>query len=601
MSSSIRPSSARTSRSRRSRWFVAISCAAAAAVTASATERARISAWAVKWSRRVRWTSRSRSRERLPARCRTSSACRRTACFASARRRCRARLRSSRIVLEPSSTPAPTENGLISASPDNVVTIPTISTPPYDPRIPTTIPFANPMRSSSGTSMPGTSGSSARTTIPPGIVCSTGLSGSGPSPRSSAGAPGTPGSRPRTSSPDSAKWSATRSASHQVRSPAHTNVVATASPISSVSHGAKVSHAAPGSAASRASSAARTTWRIRSRRSQSMSETRSETPSARVCCQRALRSLSSAARSRAVERSAATSRARSGSSSPTRSVSSAAPISATAWATWSRTPTARPAPAGSATRSRNRSASAGTPDSTATASAPGSPRSRRRRACACSVAETGTTSTSRPCAARWRRSRSRTSRHRGCRSTLVRATTTVPHCSAAARIRAISGAVSSREASLTTTTACASGKPARTASPRAERGPLSPGVSTRTRPSAGRPSGTVTSAAVQAVPGSGGRSPVTARARSAAPTGRRTSSPSDALPTSVAVVSVPWRTTVGSRVATSSWTGQIGVPTSSPTSALFPCLKSPTTSTRAPVSASRSRAAAREATRSGRP
>ena len=44
-----------------------------------------------------------------------------------------------------------------------------------------------------------------------------------------------------------------------------------------------------------------------------------------------------------------------------------------------------------------------------------------------------------------------------------------------------------------------------------------------------------------------------------------------------------------------------GTPTNSPTSALLPCLKSPTTRTRAPVSASRSRAARAMPRGSGRP
>ena len=70
------------------------------------------------------------SRESLPTWNVTSSMWRRTACFASACRRCSIRLRSSRTVFVPNSSPALIEIGLSRANPASVVAMPIISMPP---------------------------------------------------------------------------------------------------------------------------------------------------------------------------------------------------------------------------------------------------------------------------------------------------------------------------------------------------------------------------------------------------------------------------------------------------------------------------------------
>src|SRR5919112_2097433 len=361
------------------------------------------------------------------------------------------------------------------------------------------------------------------------------------------------------------------------------------------SHSDSSGHIGPGSWASIASSASRTTTRERSRRSKSMSATRSVTPSVSTCCHRDERRRRSSAAARASSSPRTSSSRADGSSRPASSVRTARER----WSVTARrscTSARRVSTSLRSTTSRRRWVTrAPIPDSSC---------SSRSRCCTASwarAAETANSGASMPRRARWPRSSSATSRQCGQASVLVSTQTTVGHRAAACSRKAISGAVNSWLASDTTRTASAVGSRSTVRSARCAPTPPTPAVSTSSSPSSSRRGSSTSACTSRSVP-----SPVTRAATWSTGTGTRSVGPSSSgcspvARTRLARGASPARTSVGTTVATSSATGQTGAPTRPFTSELLPCLGSPTTRTRTRGSALRARAWSSRRCRSGRP
>src|SRR5919199_558988 len=366
-------------------------------------------------------------------------------------------------------------------------------------------------------------------------------------------------------------------------------------------HSDSSGHIRPGSWASIASSASRTTTRERSRRSKSMSATRSVTPSVSTCCQRDERRRRSSAAARASSSPRTSSSRADGSSRPASSVRTARERCSVT-ARRSCTSARRVSTSLRSTTSRRRWVTrAPIPDSSC---------SSRSRCCTASwarAAETANSGASMPRRARWPRSSSATSRQCGQASVLVSTQTTVGHSAAACSRKAISGAVNSWLASDTTRTASAVGSRSTVRSARCAPTPPTPAVSTSSSPSSSCRGSSTSACTSRSVP-----SPVTRAATWSTGTGTRSVGPSSSgeLPpvppgpvarTRLARGASPARTTVGTTVATSSATGHTGAPTRPLTSELLPCFGSPTTRTRTRGSVLRARAWSSRRCRSGRP
>src|SRR4051794_22472444 len=370
------------------------------------------------------------------------------------------------------------------------------------------------------------------------------------------------------------------------------------------SHSDSCCHTGPGSCASMAASASRVTTRARSRRSKSMSATRSATPSPSSCCQREERRRSSSTAVRASSSSRTSASRLPGSSSTASSLRSASSrCSVTLVRSCTRERWAR-APARWTTSSVRWATRARRPDSS------WSSRSPRWTARAPSVEETGKTGASSPCLPRWAASRSTTVRQCADVSVLVTTHVTLGHSAAACRSRAISGAVNSWEASVTRSTASAVGSRSSVLSERAAPTPPRPGVSTSCSPPVSSRRGSSTSACTSWLPAAGAGGAASRAAREPMSTGTRwvaasgpvaTEAPSAGGGASTRTAGDgPPRTTTGTRVATSSETGQTGAPTRALTRELLPCFGSPTTRTRTAGSATRLRTCVSRRCRSGR-